>query len=126
MGLLPGGAQPEQLTTMWGESWQKGKETLDKFGFLENEKTGVKIVLKPFLITYAEESIDEVSKDKYSSDITQYYGKEMKEIYRYIGRKEKPQESSIDTDSVLDSPKPMRMNVKDQSIMFVLGEIRNI
>ena len=35
MGLLPGGLTKEQCQIMWGDSWQKCLETLDKIGFIE-------------------------------------------------------------------------------------------
>jgi hypothetical protein len=65
---------------MWGESWEKSKKTLDDFGFLEPDCN--KIVLKPFLITYAEQAIDQGSKERFNSIITDYYIKKMTEVYK--------------------------------------------
>jgi hypothetical protein len=49
---------------MWGVSWKKCIETLQKFGFLENG--GERVVLKPFLITFAEEAIDGPTRIKFN------------------------------------------------------------
>ena len=87
MGLMPGGAEPSQLSVMWDDSWEKSKQMLDKFGFLENDNKRKRIVLKPFLITYAEETLDSDSKNKLNAKITKFYSKKIEEFYKKIGVK---------------------------------------
>jgi hypothetical protein len=70
---------------MWGQSYKHCKQTLDKFGFLEPDHS--KIMLKPFLITYAEQSIDQDSENRLKSMITEYYAAEMKSVYKLIDSK---------------------------------------
>ena len=64
---------------MWGDNWQQCADTLQKFGFFES---GVdKLVLKPFMINYAEEAIDRASKYQYNLMICEYYTDEIKLCY---------------------------------------------
>jgi hypothetical protein len=49
---------------MWGVSWEKCVETLSKFGFLEHGSE--RVVLKPFLMTYAEQAIDKPTRIKFN------------------------------------------------------------
>ena len=86
LGLLPGGVTEVQLERLWGKTCQNCYKTLSQFGFFEQ---GVeKIVLKPFMINFAEEAIDRVSKFQYNLMICEYYLPLIKDCYRNICRKE--------------------------------------
>lgn len=85
---------------------------MEKFGFFEQGLE--KIVLKPFMINFAEEAIDRASKFQYNLMICEYYLPQMKLCYENICKKE----------SALN----MRHSEYsgNQYLMTFLGEIRNI
>ncbi len=61
LGMLPAGASADQLLMMWGSTHERQTEILSSYGLLEN---GVaRKVLTPFIINYAEETIDAESRE---------------------------------------------------------------
>lgn len=82
------------------------KETLEKYEFIEEQQSD-KIVLKPFMISYAEAAIDKDSKDKYYRIICNYYGKFIQ-------------------DEFISFDRPEKFKVSESDKTFLFSEIMNI
>lgn len=61
LGMLPAGALADQLLIMWGSTHERQAEILSSYGLLE---IGIeRKSLTPFIINYAEETIDNESRE---------------------------------------------------------------
>jgi hypothetical protein len=77
--MLPSGALPNQLLEMWGPSHEKCSEILGTFGLLE---FGVeRRRLTPFMMNYAEETIDKESKENFNMKIAECYEEILRTFY---------------------------------------------
>lgn len=70
LGMLPCGALPEHLLQMWGPTYDKCMSVLDQFGMLERRTdTNKRVTLTPFMMTYADETISPVDKQRFNTII---------------------------------------------------------
>jgi len=70
---------------MWGDTWEKCKQTLGEFRFLDtsrNRNSGVeKIALTTFMVNYSEQAIEMESKYSIQDKICKYYTELLHQIY---------------------------------------------
>ena len=82
LAMLPDGATKAQLDSMWKGEWQASLDTLEKAGFMEQRSSNGRMVLKPFMITFAQTCLDKKSTDAYNMLICRFYANHLKSCYR--------------------------------------------
>jgi hypothetical protein len=79
LSMLPIGSLPAHLKQMWGDSHGKCTEILKSFGMLEPSTD--RIILTPFMMNYADQTIDRASKELFNKKIAEFYEEMLRNFY---------------------------------------------
>lgn len=74
--MLPGGVHEEELLQMWGPDCQKHIDKLFNLSLTskkEQHNDKPKLILPPFMVSYAEAKIDPEDLEEFNLDICEYY-----------------------------------------------------
>lgn len=76
--MLPGGVHEEELQEIWGDDYQKHIDKLLNLSLIsrkEQHNDKPKLILPPFMVSYAEAKIDPEDQEDFNIDICTYYSK---------------------------------------------------
>lgn len=79
LSMLPTGSLPAHLNQMWGVGYGKCTEILKSFGMLEPSTD--RIILTPFMMNYADQTIDRASKELFNKKIAEFYEEMLRNFY---------------------------------------------
>jgi len=87
--MLPGGVYEEELKDMWGPDYQKHIDKLLNLSLTsrkDQHNDRPKLILPPFMVSYAEAKIDPEDLEEFHLYICEFYSNICEEIYKMNGK----------------------------------------